>query len=131
MKVISTTVTIMDIDANGMVKVVDSRTTVEKLPDVDNHEAGSVEICSDTFTVTDSQKAYNYVSFGKNSRIQLGKYEEIQVEAEWCERIKRRTHKSQTNRLDKMLPILSGVNAGETIKLQYNPQSKILTFIKL
>lgn len=128
MRVISTTVTIIEISENGETKILDSNTTVEKAP-VTNISGQPAEI-TDTFIVTQSHKAYNYISFGKNSRIQLQNYSNIIVDAPWCDPVNRRTHKTQTNRLDKMQPILSELNVNDCVKIRYTPSTSTLYFEK-
>lgn len=129
MRIISTTVTIINVSENGEMKILDSRTTVENAPISD--VSGQPEEIIDSFIVTQSHKTYNYVSFGKNSRIQLPTYSNVKVTAAWCPEINRRTHKSQTNRLDKMLPILSELEVNECVQIRYIPNTSTLIFEKI
>lgn len=128
MRLISTTVTIIEVSENGETKILDSNTTVEKAPVTDI--SGQPAEITDTFIVTQSNKAYNYISFGKNSRIQLQNYSNIIVDAPWCDPVNRRTHKTQINRLDKMQPILSGLNVNDCVKIRYTPSTSTLYFEK-
>ena len=89
------------------------------------------EILTDVFVVTPSMKEYNYISIGTGSRVQIPLYKDINVKSNWTGTLRRRTHKSQKNRMDKMKDILDGLTVGERVEVQYDSSNNEVTYKKI
>lgn len=127
MRIISTTVTIIEVADNGQASILESKTTVEKMPETISQK----EILTDVFVVTPSMKEYNYISIGTGSRVQIPPYQDINVKSNWTGTLRRRTHKSQKNRMDKMKDILDGLTVGERVEVQYDSSNNEVTYKKI
>lgn len=128
---ISTTVTIIEENELGNLSIIESKTSISPLTDLDNDSDDNDDnIIHGGFIVSDSQIKYHYIAFGKNSPIQLKKYTQVKVAAEWCSEMTLLTHKTQQNRIDKMSAILNNVNVGDFLKVEYNPITNVLFFSK-
>lgn len=127
MRIISTTVTIIEVADNGQASILESKTTVEKMPETISQK----EILTDVFVVTPSMKEYNYISIGTGSRVQIPPYKDINVKSNWTGTLRRRTHKSQKNRMDKMKDILDGLTVGERVEVQYDSSNNEVTYKKI
>ena len=127
MRIISTTVTIIEVADNGQASILESKTTVEKMPETISQK----KILTDVFVVTPSMKEYNYISIGTGSRVQIPLYKDINVKSNWTGTLRRRTHKSQKNRMDKMKDILDGLTVGERVEEQYDSSNNEVTYKKI
>lgn len=110
----------ISIDEYGNSTILSSASSVTQI---------DTDVIRDSIIITQSQKDYNYLTLGKNSRIQLGHATPITVRygktvAKTC------THKTQLNRFDRMKTILEHFSVGEEIKVAWNPSTNTIEFTK-
>lgn len=137
-KFISTTVTTIEENEVGILKILESKTTIEILQNNPSDNTKTLEknfdsknILADGFILSESQKTYHYVALGKNSNIQLPKGGEIKIVSPWFSETIRKTHKTQQNRIDKMSILLNNVEVGEYLKTEYYQDLNLLCFSKI